>query len=73
MRYYVLDRENAKFFEKHDGSRVWHLSRADAMKVSENAIVVALDERNLNDSLNAYFNREFFKQIHYDQHLGWVS
>ena len=73
MRYYVMDRENARFFEKADGSRVWNLSRDDAMKVSEMAIVVALDERNFNESLNCYFERKLFEQLHYDAHLGWVS
>lgn len=73
MRYYVMDPRSAKFFEKRDGSRVWHLSRADAMRVSEAAIVVALDERNFNESLNAYYEGKLFEQIHWDDRNGWIS
>lgn len=73
MRYYVIDKESAKFFEKRDGSRVWNLSRADAMRVSEQAIVVALDERNFNESLNAYYEGKLFEQIHWDDRNGWIS
>lgn len=72
-RYYVMDPESAKFFEKADGSRVWHLSRNDAMRISEQAVVVALDERNFNESLNAYMNGKLYKQLAYDERLGWVS
>ena len=68
-----MDPESAKFFEKRDGSRVWHMSRADAMRISERAIVVALDERNFNESLNAYYEGELFKQLHYDERNGWIS
>lgn len=73
MRYYVIDKESAKFFEKADGSRVWHLSRADAMRISEGAIVVALDERNFNESLNCYLNGKLFEQLMYDERNGWIS
>ena len=73
MRYYVIDKESAKFFEKEDGSRVWHLSRADAMRISEGAIVVALDERNFNESLNCYLNGKLFEQLMYDERNGWIS
>ena len=73
MRYYVMDKESARYFEKADGSRVWHLSRAEAMRISEGAIVVALDERNFNESLNAYYERELFCQLHYDERNGWIS
>jgi hypothetical protein len=73
MRYYVMDRDEAKFFEKADGSRVWELSRADAMRISDGAIVVALDERNFNESLNCYYERKLYGQLMYDEHLGWVS
>ena len=68
-----MDPESAKFFEKRDGSRVWHMSRADVMRISERAIVVALDERNFNESLNAYYEGELFKQLHYDERNGWIS
>ena len=73
MRYYVMDKESARFFEKADGSRVWNLSKDDAMRVSEMAVVVALDERNFNESLNCYHERKLFKQVHYDERNGWIS
>lgn len=73
MRYYVMNRESARFFEKADGSRVWNLSRDEAMQMSNFAVVVALDERNFNESLNVYMNERLFKQAHYDERLGWVS
>lgn len=73
MRWYVMDKENAKFFEKADGSRVWNLTRPQAMELSEFAIVVSLDERNFNEALNSYLNGQLFKQLHYDERLGWVS
>ena len=73
MRYYVMDRESARYFEKADGSRVWHLSREDAMRMSNFAIVVALDERNFNESLNCYLNGELYKQLAYDERNGWIS
>ena len=73
MRYYVIDRESARYFEKADGSRVWHLTREQAMKISEGAIVVALDERNFNESLNAYYEQELFCQLHWDERNGWIS
>lgn len=73
MKWYVIDKETAKFFEKEDGSRVWRLSKRDAMKVSEQAVVVALDERNFNESLNTYYQGELFKQLHYDERNGWIS
>lgn len=73
MNWYVIDPKSAKFFEKQDGSRVWRLSRKDAMRISEQAIVVSLDERNFNESLNAYYNEELFKQLHYDERNGWIS
>lgn len=73
MRWYVMDPKTARYFEKEDGCRVWHLSRQDAMRLSEGAIVVSLDERNFGESLNAYHCGRLFEQIHYDPHLGWVS
>ena len=72
-RYYVMDEKSARFFEKRDGSRVWNLSRSDAMELSNFAIVVALDERNFNESLNVYHNERLFKQIHYDERNGWIG
>lgn len=73
MRYYVMDKESARYFEKADGSRVWHLTRDQAMQVSEGAIVVALDERNFNESLNCYHERKLYKQLMYDERNGWIS
>ena len=70
MRYYVMDKESARYFEKADGSRVWNLSRQDAMRMSDMAIVVALDERNFNESLNVYWQRKLFEQVHYDERNG---
>ena len=72
-RWYVLDPESAEFFEKQDGSRVWRMTKEQAMRVSEQAVVVALDERNFNESLNAYYQERLFKQLHYDERNGWVS
>ena len=75
MRCYVMNRENAKFFEKEDGSRVWNVpSAAEASeRLGEMAVVVALDERNFNESLNSYVNGKLYKQLAYDERNGWVS
>ena len=72
-RWYVVDPETAEFFEKMDGSRVWHMTKKDAMRVSNMAAVVALDERNFNESLNVYYQERLFKQVHWDERNGWIS
>lgn len=73
MKYHVIDGQSRTYYEKPDGSRVWNLSREDALKLSEAAIVVALDERNFNESLNVYWQRRLFCQVHYDERNGWIS
>lgn len=73
MTYHVIDPKTRKFIEKPNGDRVWSLSRADAMRISEAAIVIALDERNLDDALNTYHNGRLFAQIHWDERNGWIS
>ena len=76
MRCYVMDRKSARYFEKENGSRVWNppVSAADlSAELGNMAIVVALDERNFNESLNAYVNGELYAQLAYDEHLGWIS
>ena len=73
MRWHVIDPKGMRYYEKKGGSRVWHLTKKQAIELSDAAIVVALDERNLNESLNVYWNRELFKQLHYDERNGWIS
>ena len=76
MRYYVMDRRSAEYFAKPDGSRVWHVaedSRSLSRRLGEMAVVVALDERNFNESFNSYVNGELYAQLAYDGHLGWTS
>jgi len=76
MRYYVMSRSDAKFFEKAGGSKIWHVNERSeelSKRLGDMAIVVALDERNFNESLNAYVNGKLFCQLAYDEHLGWVS
>lgn len=72
-KYYAINPNNAEYYEKNDGSRVWELSRADAMKMSEFAMMVALDERNFNESLNVYWQQQLFEQLSWDPHNGWTS
>jgi len=76
MRYYVMDRKTASYFEKADGSRVWQVNeRAEELseRLGEMAVVVSLDERNFNESLNCYVNGKLYGQLAWDEHLGWVS
>ena len=76
MRYYVMNRKDASYFEKADGSRVWRVNeRAEELseRLGEMAVVVALDERNFNESLNCYVNGKLYGQLAWDEHLGWVS
>lgn len=69
MRYYVMNREDATYFEKQDGTRVWHVDESGAelsKRLGDFAVVVALDERNFNESLNCYLCGEFVGQVAFD-------
>lgn len=76
MRYYVMNRQDASYFEKADGSREWHVAEGGAelsAKLGEMALVIALDERNFNESLNSYVNGKLYAQLAYDERNGWIS
>ena len=72
-RYHVINPETAKYFEKPNGSKVWNLTEREAMRISQGAIIIALDERNFNESLNSYYCGKLYKQLAYDERNGWVS
>lgn len=76
MRYYVMDRKSARYFEKADGSRVFKVNEnapSLSRRLGDMAIVVALDEPTFNESLNCYLNGEFYAQLAYDERNGWIS
>ena len=76
MRYYVMDRKSASYFEKADGSRIWNVNESSeslSRRLGDMALVVSLDERNFNESLNTYLNGKFYGQLMYDERLGWIS
>ncbi|MBQ9000464.1 MAG: hypothetical protein IJ087_01270 [Eggerthellaceae bacterium] len=73
MKWNVIDPESRKYYRKPNGSAEWELTRSQALEISDHAIVIALDERNFNESLNVYWQQKLFEQLHYDEHLGWVS
>lgn len=74
-RYYAIDPETNEFYRKPEHKRAteWRLTRDEAMKLSEFALIIALDERNFNESLNVYYRERLYKQLFWDERNGWIS
>lgn len=85
MLWNVINPKNRSFYEKPDGTRAWELSESEALKISEGAIVVSMEEFGFNGSLRALYHGEStllrwdaehgLVGLHaeFDPHLGWLS
>lgn len=62
MRCYVLDEATASYRLSADGSKVWNLSHAEALRASETAVIVSV-ETAFGGSLNVYREGRFIGQV----------
>lgn len=69
MRCYVLDESTASYRMNPDGSKVWNLTHAEALRASETAVIVSI-ETAFGGSLNVYREGRFIGQV--ERGTEWV-